>query len=54
MIFFTAVAEDKVLGVCYLILIYLVTLQELHSSVSDIAEGILKMHDTTKVRHNSW
>lgn len=27
-------------------------MQELSSSVSDIVEGILKMHDTTKVRHH--
>ncbi|XP_029922216.1 ubiquitin carboxyl-terminal hydrolase 32 isoform X5 [Myripristis murdjan] len=27
------------------------TLPELHSSVSDIVEGILKMHDTTKLGH---
>uniref|UniRef100_A0A3Q1G5Z8 Ubiquitin carboxyl-terminal hydrolase 32 n=1 Tax=Acanthochromis polyacanthus TaxID=80966 RepID=A0A3Q1G5Z8_9TELE len=27
------------------------TLSELHSSVSDIVEGILKMHDTTKLGH---
>lgn len=27
-------------------------LQELNSSVSDIVEGILQMHDTTKVRHS--
>lgn len=53
MSFFTAVAEDKVLGVCHFLLTYFATLQELDSSVSDIVEGILKMHDTTKVRHNS-
>lgn len=28
-------------------------LQELSCSVSDIVEGILKMHDTTKVRRDS-
>ena len=28
------------------------TLQELNSTVSDIVEDILKMHDTTKVRYN--
>lgn len=31
-----------------------VALQELNSSVSDIVEGILKMHDTTKVRENPF
>lgn len=49
---FTAVGEVKVLPFCYFMLIYFVALQELNSSVSDIVEGILKMHDTTKVRHN--
>lgn len=49
---FTAVGEVKVPRFCYFMLIYFVTLQELNSSVSDIVEGILKMHDTTKVRHN--
>ncbi|XP_010765481.1 ubiquitin carboxyl-terminal hydrolase 32-like [Notothenia coriiceps] len=31
--------------------IFCLPLQELHSSVSDIVEDILKMHDTTKLGH---
>ncbi len=47
---FTAGAVDNFLDICYFMLISFVTLQELQSSVSDIVEDILKMHDTTKVR----
>lgn len=35
---------------CWSVLTRLVITQELTSSVSDIVEDILKMHDTTKVR----
>lgn len=35
---------------CCSVLMRLVIMQELTSSVSDIVEDILRMHDTTKVR----
>lgn len=41
---------DRDFFFCRLVLIPLIIMQELTSSVSDIVEGILKMHDTTKVR----
>ena len=37
---------------CNFALNLLCAFQELHSSVSDIVEGILTMHDNTKVRGN--